>query len=246
MAVKSYKPGEFELSSSYMKSFIYGPPGTGKTVLAASAQAPLLAEIDPGGADSLWNHPELLEKAQIEVCDGPDDIDEVVKRVRAGKYPDRKTFCLDTSTTYQDLDLREMNRSNRRGHPSEYEFTKANTRLRDILLDILTIPNMNIIILAHEREEKKNDGRDLFIRPDLQPRSYARSVRWIHMVGYLHHHQVGTTMGRRLLLRPARGMVDHYSKTRYRLQPQYLNPTWSQIEADFEKWRDSGYQQNST
>lgn len=59
-----------EESTRYVKGIIYGDPGVGKTVEAMSvadeiSDHVLLLEADPAGWDSVFNHPDLIDRRKI-------------------------------------------------------------------------------------------------------------------------------------------------------------------------------------
>lgn len=206
----------------------------GKTVLACSATKPLLIEIDPEGADSLINHPNLYNETTVVECDSTVDFQRAIDGVARNKFPDRHTFIVDTITSLQGLDLYEMGQGVDR-KLSRNEYGLANTNITNYLFKLLKLP-INVIIIAHEREEKDEEVQSFFIRPDLQPRSYQKLLQLISCAFFLEKYEAEGKERRRLLTTGVSGR--RAVKSRPAIKPKYLNPNWKEIEADIQAWAE--------
>lgn len=111
-ALGDSKPSSLQGSIKFLKTFIYGEYGTGKTVLAASlVQNKGLVISTDSGTDSLFNHPELLEKIDMIPYQGLSQLTAIGKAITEGHpdYVQYDTVWVDTISQVQEEYLDFLN-----------------------------------------------------------------------------------------------------------------------------------------
>jgi hypothetical protein len=168
-----------------LTTLIYGQPGTGKTTLALSSEAPLLLDYD-GGAyragirgnsipiESWQDSLDLLDASKLD-----DELKEVLTV--------SKTIIIDTIGKLQDFQADFLIKSdykmaNKQGGLSLQGYGGLNSGFKSFL-SRLKMMGKDIIIIAHEKEEK--DGDTITLRPDIMGGSYGNIMKEIDLCGRL-------------------------------------------------------------
>ena len=104
-ALQESVPQPLKDRERYVKAFIYGEFGVGKTILAASCtQNKGLIIATDTGTDSLYNHPELLEKHDIVPYKGLQHLTAVAEAISEGVegYEQYDNVIVDTISQVQE------------------------------------------------------------------------------------------------------------------------------------------------
>lgn len=224
---------EDALLESYRKACIYGPPGTGKTVLSCTAPKVLLYAVEPNGAISLKNHPDVMKNVvkimefrsleQLEIL--IDKIDEVPEA-----FTFFETLVIDTFSELQSEDLDGILRkesaadaSRNKYLPTGPDYNMNTERLRMILRKLEKMKK-NVILICHDKEEKDDTTGMIKSRPNLTPKLSKTLTGKMDLIGYLSLTGSAETGKRSLQVHPTRAIV---AKTRVGpLPPAVDNPTW--------------------
>ena len=148
------KPNELTVKTS-LSALIYGQPGMGKTTLALSAPHPLLLDFD-GGVHRV-NAAHRVDTVQISKWE---DVNEVLSSPEAIEYELRKS---DGTLSLQGYGVRKN---------MFIDFVKR-----------ITIMGKSVIFVAHEREEKVGDEKQ--IRPEIGGSSAGDLIKELDLVGYI-------------------------------------------------------------
>lgn len=171
---------------------IYGDWGSGKTVLACQANKPLLLDCEKG-RKSLLNHPELVG-IPIKPIRSLNEAKQMALNIKNDKDENIKTVIVDTVTTLQFKDLSAIMNKLPDGRdpdlPSMAEFNRDNRRVARFiqeLLDACESTGRNVVILAHIKEEKDDEGNITLIRPGTSPALTQALAPMVDCVFYLSH-----------------------------------------------------------
>lgn len=187
-----------EEATSYAKLMVYGPPGSGKTVFACGSPNTLLIDIERGSR-SLLNHEhtkatDVLEFRSIQ------QFKLLIDRLKDGGSLHGKwdTLVVDSATELQKRDLDDVLKREAKADPSRNPFIptgpdyNANTEhMRQIFSDLRNLP-MNIVILAHVKEEKDDSTGRVLLRPNLTAKLAGTVNHLVDTVGYLTRDEDGT------------------------------------------------------
>lgn len=155
---------------------IYGSPGIGKTSLAFTAEAPLLLDTDRGA------HRSGFRKDIVPVATWAD-----VASMTAADLGDYKTIVVDTVGRLLDVMTADIIQRNPKmqgyGGALSLQGYGALKAAYATWLGTLASMGKDVILVAHEREDKKGD--DLIVRPDIQGGSYGEVFKRADGIGYM-------------------------------------------------------------
>lgn len=172
------KPNELTVKTS-LSALIYGQPGMGKTTLALSAPHPLLLDFD-GGVHRV-NAAHRVDTVQISKWE---DVNEVLSSPEAIEYA---TYVIDTAgkmLSFMDVYIMQNNPKLRKsdGTLSLQGYGVRKNMFIDFVKRI-TIMGKSVIFVAHEREEKVGDEKQ--IRPEIGGSSAGDLIKELDLVGYI-------------------------------------------------------------
>lgn len=172
------KPNELTVKTS-LSALIYGQPGMGKTTLALSAPYPLLLDFD-GGVHRV-NAAHRVDTVQISKWE---DVNEVLSSPEAIEYA---TYVIDTAgkmLSFMDVYIMQNNPKLRKsdGTLSLQGYGVRKNMFIDFVKRI-TIMGKSVIFVAHEREEKVGDEKQ--IRPEIGGSSAGDLIKELDLVGYI-------------------------------------------------------------
>lgn len=173
--IRAYEP----ITIKTLVFCIYGPPGAGKTSLSFSASRPLLLDADNGAHRSRNRH-DIIQVTSWADCA------ELVKA--ADQIKDYDTIAVDTvgrvlDFLSADIAAHERKGSQASGALSQQGFGMLKARFGQWLRQ-LRVLGKDIVLIAHEREERKEGGLP-FVRPDIIGSSYGEILKSADCVGYL-------------------------------------------------------------
>lgn len=219
--------------------YIYGEPGSGKTIFSLGAPKPLLLDVERGRR-SLLNHPEYHQVPILrpEIGDNPYNfvVSVVLGIVNKDPFFDEiETIIIDTFSYLQRRELRAQvkaaHQANSNRHAdlaSQNEFNINNSRLGELILSILERTDKNLILVAHVKEEKDNNGATVLIRPDTSPGLIGSVAPLMDGIFYLSSNTSASGETERTLrILPSRKIK---GKNRFgTLPPELKNPSFQTI-----------------
>lgn len=225
------------------KLYLYGPFGVGKTVLACQAPKPFLIDTE-NSRRSLLNHPELVG-IPIRPVKKWEQMEEIAFALvdKDPFFDDIETIIIDTFTEIQKRELREevkeaYDRSNGKRHPylpSQNEYNINNTKLWVWLIEMIERSGKNLILTAHVREEKDEQGTTVLIRPANSPVTMANVAGLVDAVFYMTAQGKADGMVRKLQTVPIGNKV---AKSRFGNLPAIIeNPHFDMIMKAAEEQR---------
>ena len=173
------RPSELSVKDT-LTAIIYGQPGIGKTTLACSAPSPVLLDYD--GGISRVNGAHQVDTVQVTSWeDTQTALDEIRK---AGTY---RTIIIDTvgkMLAYMEDYIRQTNpqMKQRDGSLSLKGYGVRKQMFLQLLKDV-SVMGMNIIFVAHEKEERQGD--DTRVRPEISGSAASDLVKEMELVGYM-------------------------------------------------------------
>lgn len=172
------KPNELTVKAN-LSAMIYGQPGMGKTTLALSAPTPLLLDFD-GGVHRV-NAAHRVDTVQITKWE---EVNEVLSSPEAANYA---TYVIDTAgkmLSFMDVYIMQNNPKLRKsdGTLSLQGYGVRKNMFIDFVKRI-TIMGKSVIFVAHEREEKVGDEKQ--IRPEIGGSSAGDLIKELDLVGYM-------------------------------------------------------------
>ena len=193
------KRQDLSTTHPYFKGMIYGESGFGKTVAAMK----LAQAITPPGKTiefidflegwvSLLNHPELMKRANRQAYEGLSQLEFLADCIIEGVEPFDKvgTVVVDEISAMGKADLDIVLKTRAKKDPSkdpnvptQPDFYANTERMRRTVNKILTA-NINVIFVAHIREDKLNSGL-VVTRPALMPAFSETFRQMMHLVGNL-------------------------------------------------------------
>lgn len=194
------------------KAMLYSPFGTGKTTLGLQ----ILDKIVPDDKIILHvdtsDNKDVIPDAGISHPVQPvrfttiEDLRLVTEAMIEGQDPWSRVggILMDEASTMVEEDLDRVYES-RKAHiesgkirmpadgvpltPDWADYRPALTRFRSMLANLYDIPNMHIILIAHE-DTKMNGTNLLEIRPNMPPKTLQALARPLHLLG-----RVSATVG---------------------------------------------------
>lgn len=173
------RPSELSVKDT-LTAIIYGQPGIGKTTLACSAPSPVLLDYD--GGISRVNGAHQVDTVQVTSWeDTQTALDEIRK---AGTY---RTIIIDTvgkMLAYMEDYIKQANpqMKQRDGSLSLKGYGVRKQMFLQLLKDV-SVMGMNIIFVAHEKEERQGD--DTRVRPEISGSAASDLVKEMELVGYM-------------------------------------------------------------
>lgn len=173
------RPSELSVKDT-LTAIIYGQPGIGKTTLACSAPSPVLLDYD--GGISRVNGAHQVDTVQVTSWeDTQTALDEIRK---AGTY---RTIIIDTvgkMLAYMEDYIKQTNpqMKQRDGSLSLKGYGVRKQMFLQLLKDV-SVMGMNIIFVAHEKEERQGD--DTRVRPEISGSAASDLVKEMELVGYM-------------------------------------------------------------
>lgn len=176
----------------YFKACVYGDSGFGKTVWAmklAQAITPpdkTIEYIDHmEGWVSLANHKGLRDRAHRQKYEGFSQVEFLAEVIAKGIEPFANigTVILDefSSMTYNDLDI--LVKAQKKDTPEWPEYYAGQERARRCLEKLMS-QNINVICVAHIREDKLSSGL-IVTRPKFVPGFNEIFRQLMHLVTHL-------------------------------------------------------------
>ena len=182
MAATIIKPTDV-IQIKRLTTVIFGPPGVGKTSFAQTAEAPITLDFDEGihRAFNRQTSIRLTSWADIEAADAE------------CKKPEYKTIVVDTAgrlleLMVQQLILESAKNGNKLGGLSISGYGVLATRFL-LWSNSVKALGKDIIMIAHEKEEK--DGDDRIFRPEMVGKSYSELCKQADQIGYLSIDRAG-------------------------------------------------------
>jgi hypothetical protein len=186
----------------YFKCCVYGDSGFGKTVWAmklAQAITPPDKTIEfvdhMEGWVSLANHKGLRDRAHRQKYTGFSQVEFLAEVIAKGVKPfdNIGTVILDefSSMTYSDLDI--VVKAARKDVPEWPDYYAGQERARRCLEKLLS-QNINVITVAHIREDKLSSGA-VVTRPKFLPGFNDIFRQMMHLVTYLSADEYTTEEG---------------------------------------------------
>lgn len=174
------KPNELEFISN-VAMLIYGEPGAGKSTLALSAPKPVLFDFDGGikRVNGAFHCPTLQMKSWDEVIEAMKELESEPSMC--------DTIVIDTAgkmLDYMAKYLGKINSKNVRGDGSlSLQGYGARKNMFVKFLSDCKMMNKNIVFVAHNKEEKKND--ETICRPEIGGSSANDLIKELDLVGYM-------------------------------------------------------------
>ena len=173
------KPSELEVKTT-LTCIVYGQPGIGKTTLACSAPSPVLLDYD--GGVSRMNGAHQVDTVQIHSWE---DTEQALEEIRkAGCY---RTIIIDTVgkllAYMEDYIKRTQPRLKQNDGSLSLKGYGVRKQMFLQLLKDVSVTGMNIIFVAHEREERQGD--ETRVRPEISGSAASDLVKEMELVGYM-------------------------------------------------------------
>lgn len=156
---------------------LYGQPGIGKTSAASTAEAPLLLDFDRGA------HRSGFRKDTVQVERWSD-----ISSMSPADIAEYKTIIVDTVGRLLDLMSADIIQKNPKmqgyGGALSLQGYGALKAAYATWLGALMSMGKDVILVAHEREDKKGDVH--IVRPDIQGGSYGEVFKRADGIGYMY------------------------------------------------------------
>lgn len=179
------------------KGLFYGPSGVGKTVLAAAVahvitppdKKIIYVDTSEGWLVLRNNHPKLFEKISnvlpFQSLEHLQTLSLMIKG-RAPGFEDVKTIILDEATKMASIDLlRVQNERNPEAEIPEWkDYNTALQRLRRSLDALYSTPDLNVILIGHEKDKKNDKGVVIRTYPSFNPEAAKEVKESLHLVAF--------------------------------------------------------------
>ncbi len=171
-----------------LNMLIYGVSGVGKTTLASTAQdSPFgkdLLFVDVGaGARSIVHRKDIAAIVPEEWK----DFRQILAYLEDEDHP-YNTVVIDTISEAQRMNLQQVTRNQGRDVAQLQDYLTSNTQMFNLITAFKSLAitrGMNVIFVAHEKEEKEETSGSILIRPDLPPGVAKDIVKLMDAVGRL-------------------------------------------------------------
>ena len=213
----------------FTRALFYGPIGVGKTTLAAQWPGVIFLDCDRG--THTLQHQAGFESVGVatpsEFSDGVQFLDAVAK-----KKIECETIVIDTMTMMQNRYLRQLAIEANAKEPAKYDidinsqrdYNKATNAIWKALWNYRELP-VNLIVIAHSKEETNETTGAYTIRPDITPKLCNIICGIMDVVGYYqmagNPQRDGCT--RQLIISPTNRLV---AKNRLGLGDIIKDPTY--------------------
>lgn len=156
---------------------VYGQPGIGKTSLASTSEAPLLLDFDRGA------HRSGFRKDTVQVEKWSD-----ISSMAPADIAEYQTIVVDTVGRLLDLMsadiIQRQPKMQGYGGALSLQGYGALKAAYATWLGALMSMGKDVILVAHEREDKKGDIH--IVRPDIQGGSYGEVFKRADGIGYMY------------------------------------------------------------
>lgn len=156
---------------------IYGPPGVGKTSTSFTAEKPLLLDFDKGAYRSAYR------KDSVAIGLWPE-----AANISADDVVEYETIVIDTVGRLLDMLAADLIKNNSKlgynGALSLQGYGQLKAVFAQWMKRLRTI-GKDVILIAHDKEEKKGDS--ILLRPEIQGSSYSEVFKQADCVGYIHN-----------------------------------------------------------
>ena len=213
---------------------VYGLPGRGKTTYVAGAVAaglkPLILDCDLGGTFTLRG--QHIPRIGIESWP---KVEYTVQQLVDGKARNYDVIGLDTASMLQDTCWNDVtgNTGRGRGKDVRQEWQVVASRMHYVIRQ-LKLTGVPLVVLAHERQYKDDEGKLTGVAPALTPAVYKSISALVELIGRLMVVHVPGPNGKRQPIRRLWvGEHDIYeAKLRNIPLPEYVdNPTFAGVWA---------------
>lgn len=213
----------------YTKALFYGPIGVGKTTLAATFPNPVFLDWDRG--THTLKTQAGFESIRVAQPSNFSESAAFLEGVAKGKL-DCETIVIDTMTMMQNRLLVQLALEANAKEPAKYDidvnsqrdYNKATNAIWKALWAYRELP-MNLVIIAHHKEETNEQTGQFTIRPDLTPRLSNILCGMMDVVGFYqmtnNPQKDGCT--RQLIVAPTNKLV---AKNRIGLASIIKDPTY--------------------
>ena len=205
-----------ERETPYAKVLVYGDSGVGKTVLAATLGKRILLVDAVDGWVSLRNHPDLLSSITRVKYEGLSQLDTLVDMFMDGQL-EFDTIVLDEASAIATFDLDTVLKarsakdiSKDPNVPTQPDFFANTERCRRTFTRLFKLP-VNVVMVAHVRDDKDERTGIVTRRPQFTPKLRTTIEQSCHLVGYLVANETKdgdeTKYVRRLQTMPSKGIT---------------------------------------
>lgn len=175
------KPSELEAKQT-ISALIYGQAGVGKTTIGCSAPNPVLFDYD-GGVTRI-NGAHQVPTVQIHSWE---DTQQALDEIRE-ELPETRSIVIDTAGKMLDYMSDYIIRDDSRMGNRDGSLTlKGYGRRKQMFIDFLrqmAVSGLNVIFIAHEREEKQGDLT--MKRPEVgSAGNFSDLIKEMDLVGYM-------------------------------------------------------------
>jgi hypothetical protein len=217
---------------SYRKMFLYGPPGCGKTVFSATAPRPLIVRVEPTGASSLLNHPDLMDKVETFEFLNVTQLEVLIQMIT--DYPEKfdmfDTLVVDSLSELSRLNLDAIIAREAAADSSRNKYMRTwpdyneNTIHMSQLVGKLTALPMHVIATCHRKEKEDKNKGSITTQPSLTDVLAEACAGFFDVMAYM---QVDDNGKRSIQMSPTKGIV---AKTRVGGLPAVIEePTWDKL-----------------
>ncbi len=211
MAIKIVKASDLKQNMA-LNILIYGAPGSGKTTFAATADKPLIIDLEKG----------VLSIADFDVdivqCENLKEAKEAIEYALDNDY---KTVVIDSLTRYSELLLEDILNERKREKAQIQDWGDVVSRIKKLIWELQN-RNINTIFICLETES--SDEENIIRRPNLPGQLKQAIPAIVDIVGYL---QVKANGERVLCVNPT---SKYYAKDRSGKLGGFIKPDFQEIK----------------